>query len=258
MDETSSLHHPCLEFLEMDDDSLFHVVSGIQFSVSFEKYFSHIKTLQLSGIFFHSASLERGWYMMLLASQSLTTLDLLEHWRSKFSPLDLVSHLRFTHNRIVVLVTMDLRDAFQVVPFDLGRLPSLRHFKIQVRDDFRNVAVLRFLKKLLSMSSSTSIESLEIKITWVKVRLGRENDLFSSEAGWPELDEILTCENFVCLKKITLSLVLRMEWMKEDDDNHYQTNLGERNFTLSCVNALLPMFRASSSQRTLETCLVVV
>ena len=110
MDETSSLQHPsCLEFLEMDEDSLCHVVSGIQRSgnVSFEKYFSRIMTLQLNAIFSDLAGLECGRYMMLVASQSLTTLGLLEHWRSKFSPLDLVLHLRFTHNR-VALVRMDL------------------------------------------------------------------------------------------------------------------------------------------------------
>ena len=208
MDETSSLQHPCLEFLDMEDLSLLDFVSGIQLSgnVSFEKYFSRIKTLQLSGILYDVGSWERRWYMMLVASQSLTTLDLLDDGGTcKFSPLDLVSHLRFIQYG-VVLVTMAFPDALVVVPFDLGRLPSLRHFISQVRDDFEAVAALRFLNILLSMSSSTSIESLEMKITWVDVRRGREKDLFSSEAGWPELDEILTCENFVCLKKITLSL----------------------------------------------------
>ena len=100
MDETSSLQHPCLEFLEMDDDSLYHVVSDIQLStnVSFKKYFSRIKTLQLSGILYNLPSWERGWYMMLVALQSLTTFDLREHFGSKFSPLDLGSHLRFTQS----------------------------------------------------------------------------------------------------------------------------------------------------------------
>jgi hypothetical protein len=142
---------------------------------------------------------------------------------------------------------MNLRVAFEAVPFDLGRLPSLRHFKIQVEHDFRDMAMPRFLNRLLSMSSSTSIESLEIKLN---VRHGRTNDLFSPEAGWPELDEMLTCANFVCLKKITLSLILYMESMMEDGD---QKKLGQIN-----LPALLPMFRASSSQRTLETCLQVV
>ena len=112
-------------------------------NVSCEKYFSRIKTLQLSGIFFDRAILQHGWYIILLASQSLTTLDLLDDSGSKFSTLDLVSHLRFTHNG-VVLVTMALPDALVVVPFDLGRLPSLRHFKIQVRDDFKAMAALFF------------------------------------------------------------------------------------------------------------------
>ena len=82
--------------------------------------------------------------------------------------------------------------------------------------------MLCFLKQLLSKSSSTSIESLEIKFTWDNVRHERENDLFSSEAGWPELDEILTGENFICLKKITLSLDLCMKGMVKDGDNGYK------------------------------------
>ena len=260
MDETTSLQHPCLESLEMDHPSVYKLAADIQFSgnVSFEKYFSHIKALQLNDIFCHRESMKQGWYMMLLASQSLTTIDLLEHWERKFSPHDLVSHMRFTHNR-VVLVGLHLPTAFTMIPFNLGQLPSLRHFKIQVRDNLSNVAPSRFLNPLLSMSSSTSIESLEIKITWRNVKHGHENDVLSSEAGWSELDRILTCENFVCLKKITLSLVLTMAGMEDDSDDGYQKSLGiKRNLTLSCVNTLLPMFTASSSQRTLEACLVVV
>ena len=213
-----------------------------------------VSRLQISGILYDVASWERRWYMMMLvASQSLTTLDL-DHGASKFSPLDLVSHLRFTHNR-VVLVGLHLPTAFTMIPFNLGQLPSLRHFKIQVRDNLSNVAPSRFLNPLLSMSSSTSIESLEIKI-WVNVRLGRENGLFSSEARWPQLDQILTHENFVHLKKITLSYVVTLAGMEDDDgEDGYQKKLAiERNLTLSC-SALLPMFR---SQRTLETRLVVV
>ena len=255
MDETTSLQHPRLEFLEMDKCGVYNVVRYIQLSgnASFKKYFSRIKTLQLRNILYYLTSWERGWYMMLVASQSLTTLDLRQNFRSKFSPLELVSHLRFTHSGVVLACPTDFRDAFDLVPCDLGRFPSLRHFKIQVRGDFRNVSVLRFLKKLLSKSSSTSLESLEIKIAWHNVGHGHENDLFSSEAGWPELDEILTCENFVCLKKITLSLDVRMRRrVKKHGDNGYKTELGlERNLT-----PLLPMF-SSSSQRTLETCLVV-
>ena len=91
-------------------------------------------------------------------------------------------------------------------------------------------------------------------MTWFSVWPGRENDVCLSEAGWSQLDEIVTCENFVCLKKITLSLVLTsMAWTVKDGDDGYQNNLGiKRNSTL------FPMFRASSSQRTLETYVVVV
>ena len=133
-------------------------------------------------------------------------------WKCKFLRLDLVSHLRFYS--AVLACPRDFRDAFEIVPFDLSRLSSLQHLKIQVSDDFRNVAMPCFLKTLLSMSSSTNIESLEIKFTWDNVRHGRETDLFSSEAGWPELDEILTCENFVCLKKITLSIYVWRGWWR--------------------------------------------
>ena len=252
MDEKTSPQHPCLEFLDMDRRGVYNVAAGIQRSgnVSFKKYFSCIKTLQLSGIRYDFPSWGHGWYMMLLASQSLTTLDLRQHFGSKFSRLDLVSHLRFTHSGVVLEYLTDFRDTFEVVPCDLGRFPSLRHFKTQLRGDFRTVAVLRFLKTLLSKPSSSSIESLEIKFNF---RHGGENDLFSSEAGWPELDEILTCENFVCLKKITLSLDVCMKGMVKDGDNYYKKQLElEKNLT-----TLLPMFRASNSRRTLDTCLVV-
>ena len=252
MDETTSLHHPCLESLEMDERSVYKLAANIQRSgnVLGKKYFSRIKTLQLSDTLCDPLSWEHGWYMMLLASQSLTTFDLRDHFESKFSRLDLGSHLRCTHSGVVLGYSTNFGNAFEVLPCNLGQFPSLRHFKTQVRGDFRTVAVLRFLKTLLSKPSSSSIESLEIKFNF---RHGGENDLFSSEAGWPELDEILTCENFVCLKKITLSLDVCMKGMVKDGDNYYKKQLElEKNLT-----TLLPMFRASNSRRTLETCLVV-
>lgn len=110
--------------------------------------------------------------------------------------------------------------------------------------------MLSFLNQLLSISSSTSgIETLEIKITWSDAKNEQVlKDLFSSGAEWSTFDEVLTSEKFVSLRKVVLDLRLKM------DDDH--RNLEYRDLTLSYVNVLFPMFRALTSgrgQRTLET-----
>ena len=61
---------------------------GVHFytKLSFMNYFSQIKNLQLEDIFCGSANLIYAWDIMLLACQSLTTLDLrsLKHVACKF------------------------------------------------------------------------------------------------------------------------------------------------------------------------------
>jgi hypothetical protein len=149
--------------------------------------------------------------------------------------------LRCTHDKILPVYVES-----ELVPYDLGRLPALRHFKIQLPSSFpSNIHMLSFLQKLLSVSSSTSgIETLEIKITWSN---GCGKDLFSSDAGWSTLDEVLTGENFLSLKKLILDFYL----FACDD---HRNKLDYKNFILSYVNVLFPMFKTlTSRQCTLET-----
>ena len=139
------------------------------------------------------------------------------------------------------------------VPFDLGRFPALRHFKIEQTCSYRyNRALLRFLDCLLSIPSSPSgIEVLETRITWFDVKDGK--DLFSSDAGWSMLDELFTSQRFVSLRNV----VLRLELQMVEFHPRHMMEL-ERNLTLSHVNDLFPLFRASNTQRTLEIHLKVV
>ena len=136
------------------------------------------------------------------------------------------------------------------VPFDLGRFPALRHFKIEQRCSYPyNQALLRFLTCLLSISSSPSgIEVLETRITWYYVEDGHGTDLFSSDAGWSSLDELFTSQGFVSLRKVVLCLELRMA--RRILPPHILEL--ERNLTLPHVNDLFPSFRASNTQRTVE------
>jgi len=115
-----------------------------------------------------------------------------------------------------------------------------------------NVTLLDFLNQLLSTSASSSgIETLEVDIAYNYVYVGCGKDLFLSDAGWSRLDNLVTSEKFVSLRKVVLSLALDIvmepgTWTVES----------ERNLTLPYVNALFPMFRAT--QRTLEIDLKVV
>jgi hypothetical protein len=147
------------------------------------------------------------------------------------------------------------------VPFDLGRLPALRHLKIQRRSPYKDsLAPLRFLARLLSLSSSSNgIEILELGITWhsIKVEYGRGKNLFPSDAGWSTLDQLLTSQTYVSLRKIILRLDIEFSRSKRSrrkrNGSRPQHILeSERNRTLLCVNDLFPLFRADA-QRTLES-----
>jgi hypothetical protein len=141
------------------------------------------------------------------------------------------------------------------VPFDLGRLPALRYLKIQRRSPYKdNLALLRFLARFFSLSfSSNGIEVLEIGITWHSIEVEHGKDLFASDAGWSTLDQLLTSQTYVSLRKIILRLdieFLRPLQMERNDLQHILEL--ERNQTLLCVNDLFPLFRADT-QRTLES-----
>jgi hypothetical protein len=207
-------------------------------------------------------------------SNSTTFLPSMRDWGldgiSSFGPHKALQHLIFpgtinvslaltlhrgydvlTDDKILLVKLTDLSPSFDDFPFDLGRFPALRHFNIQLPISFKdNLPMLSFLNQLLSISSYTSrIETLEIKITWSDAKNERVlKDLFSSGAEWSTLDEVLTSEKFVSLRKVVLDLRLEM------DDDHRNLEYGD--LTLSYVNVLFPMFRALTSgrgQRTLET-----
>jgi hypothetical protein len=169
-----------------------------------------------------------------------------------------------THDKFVLDRDVDLEALVleEDIPLDLGRLPALRHFKFRERGSSAdNVILLDFLDQLLATSTSSSgIETLEVDIAcdyynasdyasdYVDVGCGK--DLFLSYAGWSRLDNLFTSEKFVSLRKVVLSLDLKI---KEKENLDLES---ERNLTLPYVNALFPMFRAT--QRTLEIDLKVV
>jgi hypothetical protein len=91
----------------------------------------------------------------------------------------------------------------------------------------------------------------------MNVGLGHGKSLFSSDAGWSTLEEVLTCEKFASLRKVVLGLVLEIERVHSDD--YYRSLEIERNSTLPDVNALFPMFRGlTGTHRTLEIQLKVI
>ena len=136
----------------------------------------------------------------------------------------------------------ELPNVPSAVPFDLGLFPALRHVKIQQRCwSGDNSTMLFFLNRLLSISSSTSgIETLEIKINWVDVEHGHARNLFPSSAGWSRLDETLACDNFVSLKKVVLNLVLGMEVALFGRNRYPQGLRAEADLIVSCLNTLFP------------------
>jgi hypothetical protein len=143
----------------------------------------------------------------------------------------------------------------------LGQFPALRHFKIQPLVSLIDHAImLHFLKQLLSiLSPNTShIETLAIEITWRDfvddwTDFGHGRDLFSSDAEWSALDEALTSGKYVSLHKVVW--VFRLDILGDKwEDLEF-----EKSSTLSCVNALFPMFKALlNTGRTLETNLELI
>ena len=158
-----------------------------------------------------------------------------------------------THDKLVLDHEVDLQELLEEgIPVDLGRLPALRHFKLQVQSlpEYK-LTLLDFLNQLLSTSTSSSgIEILEIDITYTYVHAGCGKNLFLRETGWSRLDNLFTSEKFVSLRKVVLSLDIEIE-----EKEHLES---ERILTLPYVNALFPMFRAladtqqTDAQRTLE------
>jgi hypothetical protein len=177
------------------------------------------------------------------------------------------AHLRLwcTHDKVLLFHNADLHSSYPErvlysVPFDLSRFPALRHFKIQRWSSCQdNLAELCFLTQLFSTSSSSSgIEALEIEITWHSVRNGHERDLFSSDAGWSTLDELLTSETFGSLRRVVLHLRLEMEMVLSSEkvscsDSDLHISKSEKCSSLPYVNDLFPLFRTlTNAQRTLE------
>jgi hypothetical protein len=145
----------------------------------------------------------------------------------------------------------------QVVPFDLARFPVLRHLKVQRGNSLGdNLALLRFLTGLLSMSSSSNgIEVLEIEITWHSIKDEHGKDLFLSDAEWSTLDQLLTSQTFVALRKVVLRLGIELSgWSSQwycNDPHHQHIMELERNLTVPYINELFPLFRALT--RTVES-----
>jgi hypothetical protein len=143
----------------------------------------------------------------------------------------------YTHDKILPVYT-----ASYTLPYNLGRLPALRHFKIQVPAGWYNISTLSFLQRWFS-SSPSGIETLGIEITCDHCCI---EDLFSPQTGarLSRLDEILTGEKFVSLRKVILAFSISM--MIRD-----YNKLEFKNLIVSYVNNTL--FPLTSRQRTLET-----
>lgn len=161
------------------------------------------------------------------------------------------------------MYTTDLLDVSDVISFDLSRFPALRHFKFQKQTAFwayDSNTVVSCLSQLFSVSfSSSGIETLELELTWYSVGYELGSDLFSPDAGWSELDRLLTSEKFIPLKKFVLGLRLEMESERDTCNNEKRSIESERNLTLPYVNALFPLFRAfPNTQRTLDIHLEIV
>ena len=215
MDETSTLQPFYLDSFEVDKLSLTSLGFGISHKKSFAKYFSRIRSLQLKNFM---GSDETTWDMILLTSQTLTTLDISEG--GKFY-LDNALWLWCTNEKIPD--NMDLA-ILQDFPFDLGRLPALRHLTIQLPMYFEaNLAFLSFLIRFLS-SSTSAVETLELKISW------RADDFFSFGYEWVLLDELLTSEKFVSLTKVVLDWV--SDWDPEITNNDALSSWELNNFAL--------------------------
>ena len=179
---------------------------------------------------------------MLQTSQNLETLDLRDERTFKF---DLVSWICCTHSDILLV-----RCVLGFAPFDLGRFPALRHVKIHLPTMLvENEMRCQALDHLLSISSSTSaIETLEIKLNWndEEDEYGPHGKYLFLPDTWSTLDETLTCEKFVSLRKVVLDLYV--ETASIDDKEHQNLSL-----PYIQVGTLFPMFRALlDTQCTLE------
>ena len=234
-----------------------------------EIHFSRIKNIQLKHLFHDFNTLSYGWDIMLLASETITTLDLpMAEVGGEVEGRFHLSHvqLRRIHDNNVAPENVLLTS---IGIFNLGLFPALRHFKIQWRSSsWDNLSRLPFLTQLLS--SSIGLKTLEIELTWHHVLGGHGKDLFLSDARWSALDQLLTSQTFVSLSKFILRLRLEMElssarlfWGSQIDYHHdleeRQILELERNLTLPHVNDLFPLFRAlTDTRRILETHLEVV
>ena len=205
---------------------------GISHKKSFAKYLSRIRSLQVENLLGSHSVLKFGWDMILLTSQTLTTLNLSGYDRGKFY-LDNALWI-WCANEKIPHNTDDIWDLppsrpLQDFPFDLGRLPALRHFTVQLPAWFsRHLVVLRFLIRLLSISSSASgIETLELKIFWCEVDdPDLILDFFSFASEWMILDQVLTSAKFVSLRKVVL------DWVLEVTDIHARPSWEFHNFSL--------------------------
>lgn len=131
------------------------------------------------------------------------------------------------------------------IPYDLDQLPALRNFKIQLLPWLHEtIATLSLLRRLLSSSTTSGIETLDIEI--ILNDDSRVKNLFSSDADWSALDEVLTGEKFVSLRKVILGFTLEREF----DGNKLEC----KSLILSYVDILFPMLRTlTSRQCMLET-----
>ena len=249
MDEASNLQPCYLDSLAVDLYSLDYLELAVAFYMPTAEYFSRLKNLEMQDLIYDDATFHYGWDIARAVAQSLTTLDIRrdDEDERKFLrwPCILVYGILMTKPCYIVFQEM-----LEATPHDLGRFPALQHFKIHLPITFENNEVmLRLLNKILSISSSTSaIETLEIKISWMNLQDMRDGEkLFSSDAGWSKLDEALSSGKFVSLTRVVWNLNCYMketEWIDYDPKLELEFGRSLARFVPGCIDALFPMFRA--------------
>ena len=177
MDETSSRQPFCLNSL-ITEDSIVSLGTGLSSNTSFAEYFSGIRNLQITDISLHTTTLGFGWDVILLASQTLTTLDFFGECQFCF---EIASRLWCAHDKIIPIYSdLSLED----FPFDLARFPALRHFKVGL-PNYCDLPTLPLLSQLLFISSSSGIEIL---VTWYNFEIVEIVGLFTLSPEWVTLE----------------------------------------------------------------------
>ena len=243
MDDTSNLKGSYLKELGLSSESLNSLGACVRNHRSFAEKFSRLNKITIDNGDNNYPSLTYDLDILLLASQSLTTIAIYTTCDGTFY-LDPCIVRWSTHYKIP-------GEDSQLAGgrYHLSRFPNLQHLEIQLRVDFEdNNNLFPFLNQFISISSPTSLlETLTIMIYWICEQAEDLQALLSPNSGWSTLDETLTSDKFISLRQVSFKL-------------NIDTIIGpcmklelRRSLARPYINALFPMLRAlSNTQGTLE------